>query len=150
MLSRPQYFREGYSIFVKLLDLKEDTPADQFAVAVEKLDEIFFRIIREEHDFFPNPYGGAILLPHVGATLEAAKNLTEQLGSEGLRVGIGIAWGRFQSTAGVAKWNASAAPLNYSARLAFAPAAECRVLVAPKVREDALVDSYAYRNLFGP
>jgi hypothetical protein len=112
-MQQPELNREGYAIFVRCWDLSAATSTSKFVATIETLDDILFdQIDKNDWDFFPNPYGGAIFRTHVDEALAAACALVRGLGASGISAAIGMSWGRFQRTTNVHDWNAAARPLN--------------------------------------
>ena len=147
----PPIFQQGYAVFVKLWDINANISADVACSIFNSLDKILLSLNGgKEEQWFPSPYGGAIVVSDIEGALGAARTVIQRTGNEGIVVSVGIAFGRFERVLNVTRWNTAALAMNMAARMASSPALKGRVIVQPKVRNDAVLAKMSFEAMFGP
>jgi hypothetical protein len=147
----PPVFRQGYAVFIKLWDLTAKVSADVACGLFNTLDELLLSINGGHiENWFPSPYGGAIVVSDVEGALKTAKRIIQEMGIKGITVTIGIAFGRFERVHNVNRWNTAALAMNIAARMASSEELKGYVVVQPKVKSDAVSAKKTFKSVFGP
>jgi hypothetical protein len=142
MTTTPQLDSEGYALYVKLWDLRAETPATVARAAVDALDEALMAISDVSADsnrWLPSPYGGAAIVDRVEDALAAARHIVERMTRLGFEISVAIAHGRFRRVHTVERWNLAAVAVNRAARIAHVPELRKHVAVDTEVASHALV-----------
>ena len=140
---------KAYAIFVKLADLRRDTPADVCKAMFDELDRVAAEVTKPRGDeLLLSPYGVILVKRRVVDAFSAVESLTKSLGRLGIRVAVGMDWGWFDPVFNVTKWNAAAPAINVAARLANLPEAPQHLIVSPKVQTDARLAAARFKNTF--
>jgi class 3 adenylate cyclase len=140
---------QAYAIFMKLADLRRDTPADVCKGMFDELDRAAGEVTRSEGDeLLPSPYGVILVKRRIVEAFSAVELLIASLGKVGIRISVGMDYGPFDPVFNVTKWNAAAPAINLAARLANLQESPQHVIVSQKVQEDALLATARFGNTF--
>ena len=132
-LALPESSVRRYGVFVKLWSLTPEASAPECKALFDKLDEELLSQVSETDDWFPSPYGGAVILGNVAKSLSSAKFLLESLTANGIVASVAITWGLFHRIPNVHRWNVVAIPMNMAARMASCGRGKGKVLLDTRV-----------------
>jgi class 3 adenylate cyclase len=121
-----------YGVFVKLWDLTPKTSAPDYRTLINTLDQALLSM-RSGDDWFPSPYGGAIIFEEVGPAISSALSLQAWLKTHKVAASIAITWGLFHKVPNIYRWNVVAIAMNTAARIASFEGAKGKVLVDREV-----------------
>jgi hypothetical protein len=149
--NQPAPFQRFYIIFAKLWQLTKNSPADEAKTLVDLLDEKLLDLASKDTQFwFPNPFGGAVLVNSIDEAMDGAKNLLNAMAKNGVEVSVAVTYGRCDRIANVNRWNATAKSMNLAARIATVDSLKSRVGVDPVVKNEACSARTKYGEFFGP
>jgi class 3 adenylate cyclase len=147
------HFDVTYVVFCRIHGVKA-LPSRDVAASVSVLSKVVDDALKRLHpgEWLPahsSVYGRFMLVPgNVKLALDLAKQVLKEAAKKGVRLAIGIAWGRVERTQDLREHNVAGVVVNRAARLAHLPDGEGKIVVERHVASDAIGTDAVYETGF--